>query len=65
MSPVAMANDSFNQPAGLRQAYADYEDVMKMSEDLLSAMVLEIKGSHKIQYHAVRCAAVPDLISCF
>ena len=35
------------------QAYADYEDVMKLSEDLLSSMVLELKGSFKIQYHAV------------
>ena len=41
------------------QAYADYEDVMKLSEDLLSSMVLELKGSYKIQYHAVsrRCSA--------
>ena len=36
------------------QAYADYEDVMKISEDLLSTMVLKLKGSYKIQYHAVR-----------
>ena len=35
------------------QAYADYEDVMKLSEDLLSSMVLELKGSYKMQYHAV------------
>ena len=26
---------------------------MKLSEDLLSSMVLELKGSYKIQYHAV------------
>lgn len=25
-----------------------------MSEELLSTMVLELKGSYKIQYHAVR-----------
>lgn len=35
------------------QAYADYEDVMTMSEELLSTMVMELKGSYKIQYHAV------------
>ena len=35
------------------QAYADYEDVMKISEDLLSNMVLQLKGSYKIQYHTV------------
>jgi lysyl-tRNA synthetase class 2 len=33
-------------------AYADYNDLMDMSEELISAMVLNIKGSYKIQYHA-------------
>ena len=32
-------------------AYADYEDVMKITEDLLSKMVLSIKGTYKFQYH--------------
>jgi lysyl-tRNA synthetase class II len=31
------------------QAYADYNDVMDLTEELVSALVLEIKGSHKIQ----------------
>jgi lysyl-tRNA synthetase class 2 len=32
-------------------AYADYEDVIRMTEDLLSQMVMFIHGKHKIQYH--------------
>jgi len=32
-------------------AYADYHDLMDMTEELFSAMVLNIKGSYKIQYH--------------
>ena len=32
---------------------------MKLSEDLLSSMVLELKGSYKIQYHAVSCCCLP------
>eukprot|EP00442_Polarella_glacialis_P002590 CAMPEP_0115099652 /NCGR_PEP_ID=MMETSP0227-20121206/32007_1 /TAXON_ID=89957 /ORGANISM="Polarella glacialis, Strain CCMP 1383" /LENGTH=559 /DNA_ID=CAMNT_0002494739 /DNA_START=71 /DNA_END=1750 /DNA_ORIENTATION=- len=33
-------------------AYADYSDLMDMTEELFSAMVLNIKGSYKIEYHA-------------
>ena len=33
-------------------AYADYEDLMKMTEDLVSGMVLRLKGSYKVMYHA-------------
>lgn len=32
-------------------AYADYNDLMDMTEELFSAMVLSIKGSYKIEYH--------------
>lgn len=32
-------------------AYADYNDLMKLTEDMLSQMVYQIHGSHKIQYH--------------
>jgi len=32
-------------------AYADYEDIMKLTEDLLSSMVLAIKGTYKVTYH--------------
>ena len=32
-------------------AYADYEDLIQLTEDLLSGMVYHIHGSFKIQYH--------------
>jgi len=32
-------------------AYADYHDLMKLTEDLLSSMALKIKGSYKFPYH--------------
>ena len=32
-------------------AYADYHDLMKFTEDLLSSMVKEITGGYKIKYH--------------
>ena len=32
-------------------AYADYNDLMTLTEQLLSTMVMKIHGSHKIQYH--------------
>ena len=34
------------------QAYADYNDLMELTEQLISGMVRELKGSYKIQYHA-------------
>jgi len=34
------------------QAYADYNDLLDMTEQMISQMVLEIKGSYKISYHA-------------
>eukprot|EP00004_Rigifila_ramosa_P024504 TRINITY_DN7124_c0_g1_i1.p1 TRINITY_DN7124_c0_g1~~TRINITY_DN7124_c0_g1_i1.p1 ORF type:complete len:634 (-),score=155.96 TRINITY_DN7124_c0_g1_i1:38-1915(-) len=33
-------------------AYADYNDLMDLTETMLSAMVYSIKGSYKITYHA-------------
>ena len=33
-------------------AYADYEDLMRMTEELVSGMVLKLKGSYKVMYHA-------------
>ena len=44
------------------QAYADYNDLITMTEELISRLVLSIKGSYKVQYHPegpdkpVRCA---------
>ncbi|GMI42499.1 hypothetical protein TrCOL_g5170 [Triparma columacea] len=32
------------------QAYADYEDLMKMTEDMVSGMVLSVCGSYKIAF---------------
>jgi lysyl-tRNA synthetase, class II len=32
-------------------AYADYNDLMAMTEDMLAKMVYSIRGSYKIQYH--------------
>ncbi|VDO22909.1 unnamed protein product [Brugia timori] len=32
-------------------AYADYEDLMKITEDMLSRLVYSIHGTYKIQYH--------------
>jgi len=32
-------------------AYADYNDLMDMTEELFSSMVLNIRGSYKIEYH--------------
>lgn len=33
------------------QAYADYNDLIAMTEELISDLVLKIKGGYKIQYH--------------
>ena len=33
------------------QAYADYNDLIQMTEQLISGLVLAIRGSYKIQYH--------------
>ena len=32
-------------------AYADYEDLMNMTEELITGMVMAIKGSYKVKYH--------------
>lgn len=33
------------------QAYADYNDLIKMTEEMISGLVFAIRGTHKIQYH--------------
>lgn len=35
-------------------AYADYNDLMVLTETLLSGMVKSLKGSYKLTYHPVR-----------
>lgn len=32
-------------------AYADYEDLMTVTEEMMSGIVLAIKGSYKIRIH--------------
>merc|ERR1711862_243964 len=32
-------------------AYADYNDLMKLTEDFLSTLVMKVHGSYKIPYH--------------
>ena len=32
-------------------AYADYNDLMDLTEDMLSTMVKELTGSYKISFH--------------
>ena len=34
------------------QAYADYDDLMRMTEEIISGMVKDLTGSYVIQYHA-------------
>ena len=34
------------------QAYADYNDLMTMTEEMVSQLVLKVTGGYKIQYHA-------------
>jgi len=33
------------------QAYTDYEQLMELTEDLISSMVLKLRGSYEIDYH--------------
>jgi lysyl-tRNA synthetase, class II len=33
-------------------AYADYKDLMALTEEMVSGMVMKLKGSHVIEYHA-------------
>ena len=42
----------------LLQAYADYHDVMDLTEELVSGLVKAVKGSYKVQYHASAPLAV-------
>ena len=44
------------------QAYADYNDVMVLTEELVSGLVKEVTGSYTIQYHADGPDAAPTTI---
>lgn len=35
-------------------AYADYNDLMDITETLISGMVYALKGTYKVDYHPVR-----------
>lgn len=43
---------SLSRAAPPAQAYADYNDLMAMTEEMVSGMVKELKGGYKITYHA-------------
>jgi lysyl-tRNA synthetase class II len=45
-------------------AYADYEDIMKITEDLVSSMVLKLKGSYKIMVWITLCDCLPVVNQC-
>lgn len=34
------------------QAYADYNDLMDMTQEMVAGLVLAVKGSYKVPYHA-------------
>lgn len=46
----------------VQQAYADYEDVMSLTEDLVSSLVKEVTGGYVITYHADGPDAEPTSI---
>ncbi|MDI9520678.1 MAG: lysine--tRNA ligase [Bacillota bacterium] len=37
----------------LYQAYADYEDIMNLAEDMIRETAIEVNGSHKVTYQGV------------
>lgn len=49
--PMGVPQSDCAPPPPSAQAYADYNDLIKMTEELISGLVLSIKGSYKIQYH--------------
>jgi lysyl-tRNA synthetase, class II len=50
--PMQCGGQGLSSIVLLVQAYADYNDLMEMTEQMLSTMVKVITGSYKIQYHA-------------
>ena len=43
--------EAFQHASKCVQAYADYYDVMDLTEELVSGLVKAVKGGYKIQYH--------------
>lgn len=43
-------------------AYADYNDLILMTEELLNGMVLSLKKSEKIEYHPLKRESRPDMV---
>ena len=41
------------------QAYADYHDLMAMTEEMVAQMVLQLRGSYRMEYHANGADAPP------
>lgn len=39
------------RPAACAQAYADYHDLMAMTEQMVSQMVVKLRGSYQLAYH--------------
>lgn len=46
----------------VQQAYADYDDLMTLTEDLVSSLVKEVTGSYVVSYHADGPDAEPTSI---
>lgn len=61
MSCARNINSSVIPCDGL-QAYADYNDLMGLTEELVSGLVKEVTGSYVIQYHADGLDAEPTTI---
>lgn len=51
-SPSILPSPSLSFSFSLSEAYADYNDLMDMTEELVSGMVLEITGGYKVKYTA-------------
>ena len=60
--PRAQAKPWLSLDCAASQAYSDYNDVMDLTEELVSGLVKAVKGTYKIQYHAgVRVSASAHL----
>jgi lysyl-tRNA synthetase class II len=55
---VLLCHQRYHDP----QAFADYNDLMGLTEELVSGLVKEVTGSYVIQYHADGPDAEPTTI---